>query len=48
MNHASTNVLREAARKAGMKTLRENGLLSIYDGITTIDEVARETLAAED
>jgi type IV pilus assembly protein PilB len=48
MNHASTNVLREAARRAGMKTLRENGLLSIYDGVTTIDEVARETLAAED
>lgn len=48
MNHASTNVLREAARKAGMKTLRENGLLAIYDGITTIDEVARETLAAEE
>ncbi len=48
MNHASTNVLREAARKAGMKTLRENGLLSVYDGVTTIDEVSRETLAAED
>lgn len=48
MNHASTNVLRDAARKAGMKTLRENGLLSIFDGVTTIDEVSRETLAAEE
>ncbi|MGH2272068.1 GspE/PulE family protein [Anaerohalosphaeraceae bacterium U12dextr] len=48
MNHASTSVLREAARRAGMKTLRENGLALIYDGITTIDEVARETIAAEE
>ncbi|MBM4104442.1 MAG: pilus assembly protein PilB [Planctomycetes bacterium] len=48
MNHGSTGVLREAARKAGMRTLRENGLTSIFDGITTIDEVSRETLAAEE
>jgi type IV pilus assembly protein PilB len=48
MNHGSTGVLREAARKAGMRTLRENGLMSIFDGITTIDEVSRETLAAEE
>ena len=48
MNHASTAVLRDAARRAGMQTLRENGLKSIFDGITTIDEVARETIAAEE
>jgi type IV pilus assembly protein PilB len=48
MNHASTGVLREAARKAGMRTLRENGLMMVFDGITTIDEVSRETLAAEE
>ncbi|HOK96615.1 MAG TPA: GspE/PulE family protein, partial [Anaerohalosphaeraceae bacterium] len=48
MNNASTSVLREAARRAGMKTLRENGLAAIYDGITTIDEVSRETIAAEE
>lgn len=47
MNKASTNVLREAACKGGMRTLRENGLALIYDGVTTIEEVARETLAAE-
>ncbi len=47
MDRASTNVLREAARRAGMITLRENGLSSIYDGVTTIDEVNRETLAVE-
>jgi len=47
MKHASTNVLRQEARKRGMRTLREAGLLSLYDGVTTIDEVVRETLAEE-
>jgi type IV pilus assembly protein PilB len=47
MDHASTNVLRDAAQKNGMHLLRENGLLLIYDGITTIEEVSRETLAVE-
>ena len=45
MNHASTNVLRSAAQKAGMKLLRDNGLAALYDGITTIDEIAKETIA---
>jgi len=45
MDNASTNILREAAQKAGMKTLRENGLALIYDGITTIDEVVKETIS---
>jgi type IV pilus assembly protein PilB len=44
MEKASTNVLRVAAQKAGMRLLRENGLAAIYDGITTIDEVVRETI----
>jgi type IV pilus assembly protein PilB len=44
MNRASTNVLRVAALKAGMRQLRDNGLASIFDGITTIDEVAKETI----
>jgi len=48
MNRASTSVLREAARRAGMKMLRENGLELIYDGVTTIEEVVRETLAAQE
>lgn len=48
MNHASTAVLREAARREGMRTLRENGLKAIFDGVTTLDEVARETIAAEE
>ncbi len=47
MKQASTSFLREEARKRGMRTLRESGLLSIYDGLTTIDEVVRETIAED-
>lgn len=48
MNNASTGVLREAARKNGMRLLRENGLAAIFDGVTTIEEVSRETMGAEE
>jgi len=44
MNQASTNVLRSAALKGGMKLLREGGLSAIYDGTTTIDEIVKETI----
>jgi type IV pilus assembly protein PilB len=45
MNHASTNILRTASQKAGMRLLRDAGLSAIYDGVTTIDEVVKETMA---
>jgi type IV pilus assembly protein PilB len=45
MSQASTSVLRAAAQKAGMRLLRDNGLAAIYDGITTVDEVLKETIA---
>ncbi len=48
MNNASTNVLRQAAKKNGMKMLRENGLQLIFEGATTIEEVVKETLAFEE
>ncbi|MCW5766419.1 MAG: Flp pilus assembly complex ATPase component TadA [Phycisphaeraceae bacterium] len=48
MKKASTNILRNMARRAGMRTLRECGLLAIYEGQTTLDEVVRETIAEED
>ncbi len=44
MNSASTNILRTAAQKAGMRLLRENGLAAVYDGVTSIDEVVKETI----
>jgi len=47
MNQASTAVLRSAGQKAGMRLLRDNGLAAIYDGITTIDEVVKETIMEE-
>ncbi|MCZ7644994.1 MAG: ATPase, T2SS/T4P/T4SS family [Planctomycetota bacterium] len=43
----STEVLRAEAQAAGMRTLRESGILKMFDGITTIEEVIRETLAFE-
>ena len=47
MNRASTNILRAEARKLGMRTLRESGLLAIFEGVTTIEEVVKETIAEE-
>jgi len=47
MKEASTAVLRDHARRRGMRSLRESGLLAIYDGLTSADEVVRETLTEE-
>jgi type IV pilus assembly protein PilB len=47
MNQASTNVLRSAGLKNGMRLLRDNGLAAIYDGITTIDEIAKGTMTED-
>jgi type IV pilus assembly protein PilB len=47
MKHASTAVLRQEARKRGMRVLREAGLLLMYDGITSLEEIIRETIAEE-
>ena len=47
MKKSSTNILRNHARQMGMRTLRENGLLALFEGQTTIDEVIRETLAED-
>jgi type IV pilus assembly protein PilB len=43
MNKAHTARIRKIAIEEGMRTLREDGLLRIYDGLTTIEEVVRET-----
>ncbi|MDO8603776.1 MAG: type II secretion system ATPase GspE [Candidatus Omnitrophota bacterium] len=43
VKHESLSTIRDAAREAGMKTLRENGLKKVVEGITTIEEVLRET-----
>jgi len=41
---ASTEELRNAARNNGMIALRDAGLLSAYQGHTTVEEVIRETI----
>ncbi|MDA0835816.1 MAG: ATPase, T2SS/T4P/T4SS family [Planctomycetota bacterium] len=41
---ASIDDMRNLARSQGMTTLREAGLKLIFDGISTIDEVVRETV----
>ena len=43
-NQASTALVRAEARSHGMRTLRESGLMALYEGQTTIDEVVRETI----
>ncbi|MGC8553573.1 MAG: pilus assembly protein PilB, partial [Phycisphaerae bacterium] len=47
MSHASTNLLRNAARKRGMRTLRQSGLIGIFEGLTTIEEVVKQTIVEE-
>src|SRR5579872_2509088 len=43
-SNASVDDIRNFARSQGMTTLREAGLKLIFDGVTTIDEVVRETV----
>lgn len=46
--NASTEELRAAARKHGMSTLRDAGLRAIYAGVTTVEEVVRETVTEDE
>ena len=41
--NASAAVIRELARKTGYRTLREEGIIKIMQGITTVEEVIRVT-----
>lgn len=45
---ASTDALRAACKKQGMQALRESGLNAIYKGLTTIEEVVRETVVEDE
>ena len=44
MRNASTEDLRNAARRNGMITLRDSGMEGIFNGSTTAEEVIRETI----
>jgi len=45
LQNASTQEIRTASRRMGCRSLRDSGLLAIYDGLTTVEEVSRATLA---
>ena len=47
LDRASTTELRHMARRQGMLTLREDGLIKVRKGVTTIEEVLRETAVAD-
>ncbi len=40
--------IREQARQEGMVTLRENGMINVMNGVTTIEEVVRVTVGEQD
>lgn len=42
---AASNVIKDAAVKSGMQTLRDDGWEKVFAGITTVDEVIRVTKA---
>ena len=41
---ASTDAVREYSRKQGTESLRDSGIAALLAGVTTLDEVARETV----
>ncbi len=45
LDKASTEDIRKQARKDGMETLREDGIRKIAKGITSVDEILKETAA---
>ena len=48
IQNASTQQIRRESLKRGMRTLRQAGELAVFDGITSIDEIVKETIADED
>ncbi|MFA6245153.1 MAG: type II secretion system protein GspE, partial [Candidatus Hydrogenedentales bacterium] len=40
---ADSNVIKREAKKAGMRTLREDGAAKVFQGVSTIEEVLRVT-----
>ena len=46
--NASTDELRQATRNMGISTLREAGMRAMQMGLTTIEEVVRETVLEDE
>ena len=47
-DHAPTSVLRQRAREMGMRTLREDGMLKVAAGMTSLKEVLQATMGDAD
>ena len=47
LRNASSTQLRQRGRELGMKTLREDGVLKVINGVTTLSELLRVTQADE-
>ena len=45
LREASIQEVRALSRQMGCRSLRDSGLLAVYDGMTTIEEITRATLA---
>ncbi|MEM7308712.1 MAG: GspE/PulE family protein [Planctomycetota bacterium] len=43
---SSTAEVRDQGRRAGMRTLRESGLRAVREGVTTVEEILRETASS--
>ena len=43
-DHAPASILRQRARELGMRTLREDGMLKVASGMTSLSEVLRVTM----
>ena len=47
LNKASSTKMIEAARRKGMLTMREDGIIKVLKGITSLEEVHRVTTIVE-
>ena len=47
-DHAPATLLRQRAREMGMRTLREDGMLKVASGMTSLQEVLRVTMGDSD
>ena len=47
-DHAPATLLRQRAREMGMRTLREDGMLKVASGMTSLQEVLRVTMGDAD
>jgi len=48
LEHASAAKIRAAANRRGMRSLRDAGVAKIFTGVTTIEEVVKETIDADE